>query len=675
MNNNTGQQKIYVDLEEEITTVIEQMRHVRVGDIVLVVPQHALLLQSVVNLKLLAQEAHKLKKNITIMTKDVDGAAFAQRAGIPVQPYVTEEEPYQSQHTSAKSTTDTVQQSTAQVAHEVRQARVQKRKSGRVHTVQSTVDTSQCTTNVPDVRAPRKVTHVEGIVQKKAPSREAHVQHSGSTQRQLSAPQNTHRTHTQEHQADNALAQYEKSLEEMHVQSTEKPFYQPQQRQVGTTAHPSQKKELSIKQRTYEKVPQHRVPASRAQHTKKKIKRKQKREAHVPGSAHFMLKGFICAGVTLIVMIVCVVVFPKTEITITPKDWHIDEYLDLTARTNQSVYDEDRRLIPARFVERDITFTKTFPATGRGDVTAQKAQGTIVIYNEYSEKPQPLVATTRFVSEDGVLFRLAKQTVVPGMKNGEAGKVEALVVADKNGAGGNIGPSRFTIPGFNGSPKKEKFYGVSEKSMVGGGAGGDGVALVTQADIDRAEAEMKTEVQSYIEEQLRAVLRPDSEVLLTAAMKSDTVRSEASVAPGTMGDDFMYEMTAHVAAVVFTQGDALAVMQSHLDGKVGQYDVTQLEVALDYDVADVNFDDQYIKMTVQGTADIASVVDVASFKADIAGKKHDALYGVIENTHGDTIEKISIDRVLPGFPSFIANKISRLESMTRVRVADEGSSE
>ncbi|PID52726.1 MAG: hypothetical protein CR972_00420 [Candidatus Moraniibacteriota bacterium] len=727
MGNNMEQQKIYIDIEEEITTVIEQLRHARMSNVVLVVPQHAVLLQSVVNLKLLAQEAQKLQKNIAIMTKDVDGAAFAERAGILTQPYVAEEELHQSvkQEVSENVTVQSQKQMRlhqSQYPHSQNmqqrrsQQKMQQRPQKRMQQQMQQQPLHQKTRQSPQSQIysytqqsqQQSQNHIRPQMQDsrmiKAEMRNdsQNMTYGNSSQKEVLvgssmqtgnvgndinrsiSHKNMEQRNVQENvvvpqprediQEDRALAQYEQSLEDMYTQSMQQQSYQPKQRQVGTTMHPTQQKDSFTQHAEHVSAVQHHVPSSRALKKSRKvnkIKQKRKKESQVSGSVHFVIKGFVYAGIMLVILIFCVLVLPKTLISVTPKDMHIDENMEMTVRTDQSVYDEDRRLIPARFVERDVTFTKTFASSGSGDVKAQKAQGTIMIYNEYNEKPQILVATTRFLAEDGTLFRLVKNATVPGMKNGEPGKVEALVVADEEGVAGNIGPSRFSIPGFDSSPKKGKFYGVSEKSMNGGGAGGNGVAVVTQEDIDRAEKEMNSEVNTYIQEQIEAVLRPNSEILLEKAIKKEIVRSEASVTSGTMGEEFMYEIVAHVKAIVFAQGDILAVIQSGVDEEMEQYDVEQMELTLSFDMIEIDFDNEQMKIKVRGVADIVTIVDLKSFKEDIIGKKHDELLEIIEEEYNDKIEKITIESVVPGFPAFIANRISRLGSMTDVRIVEE----
>jgi hypothetical protein len=103
----------------------------------------------------------------------------------------------------------------------------------------------------------------------------------------------------------------------------------------------------------------------------------------------------------------------------------------------------------------------------------KKASGQIVVYNAFSSKPQVLVKRTRFESQDGKIYRISKSITVPGAskENGKLvpGSIEVTVYADKAGEEYNIDFSDFTIPGFKGSPRYEKFYARSKTPMAGGG--------------------------------------------------------------------------------------------------------------------------------------------------------------------------------------------------------------
>jgi len=75
---------IYLEPDEEITSVIDKLKQSKADRLSLVVPREATLLQSVVNLKLLLKEAESLSKEIAIITADKIGRNLAAQVGITV---------------------------------------------------------------------------------------------------------------------------------------------------------------------------------------------------------------------------------------------------------------------------------------------------------------------------------------------------------------------------------------------------------------------------------------------------------------------------------------------------------------------------------------------------------------------------------------------------------------
>ena len=95
-----------------------------------------------------------------------------------------------------------------------------------------------------------------------------------------------------------------------------------------------------------------------------------------------------------------------------------------------------------------------------GEVAGGTSSGMVSIINNFS-KNQPLVARTRLLSKEGVLFRIAKGVTVPAK-----GSVQVAVYADKEGPTGDISPSTFTIPGLW-TGLQDKIYAKSETAMQG----------------------------------------------------------------------------------------------------------------------------------------------------------------------------------------------------------------
>src|SRR3989338_2119317 len=75
--------------------------------------------------------------------------------------------------------------------------------------------------------------------------------------------------------------------------------------------------------------------------------------------------------------------------------------------------------------------TQSVKSSGTKAVSAS-ASGTITVYNTQT-RSQALVATTRFQTPSGLIFRTPKAIVVPSAKGGAPGQLTITVVADKPG--------------------------------------------------------------------------------------------------------------------------------------------------------------------------------------------------------------------------------------------------
>lgn len=84
---------IYLEPDEEITSVIDKIKNAKAMSLGLVVPREATILQSVVNLRLLSREATALGKEIAIVTTDRIGRNLAVQVGLQVYSSIKEEKP------------------------------------------------------------------------------------------------------------------------------------------------------------------------------------------------------------------------------------------------------------------------------------------------------------------------------------------------------------------------------------------------------------------------------------------------------------------------------------------------------------------------------------------------------------------------------------------------------
>ena len=75
---------IYVDIEDDITSVIEKVKEAKASIVALVPPKRIGVLQSVVNLKLLQRAATSAKKRVVLITNDQALIGLAAGVAMPV---------------------------------------------------------------------------------------------------------------------------------------------------------------------------------------------------------------------------------------------------------------------------------------------------------------------------------------------------------------------------------------------------------------------------------------------------------------------------------------------------------------------------------------------------------------------------------------------------------------
>jgi len=163
-----------------------------------------------------------------------------------------------------------------------------------------------------------------------------------------------------------------------------------------------------------------------------------------------------------------------------------------------------------KLVVLDSSLSGEVTATGEKNVE-KKASGNIIIFNKYSSKPQKLIKRTRFETPNGKIYRIDKYVMVPGttIKNGKVtpGSVEVTVYADIPGEEYNTGLTDFTIPGFKGDPRFNKFYARSKTPIENGFSGV--VKIASDEDVLKVEEELQNSLKETLLMQARSQVPED----------------------------------------------------------------------------------------------------------------------------------------------------------------------
>lgn len=169
------------------------------------------------------------------------------------------------------------------------------------------------------------------------------------------------------------------------------------------------------------------------------------------------------------------------------------------------------------------------PASGQEEVQEQ-ASGQITIYNTL-DTSERLIKNTRFKSPSGLIFRITESVVVPAASGDTPGSVQATVFADQPGEEYNIGPSDFTVPGYEEGGYTELFDAITARSAAAMTGGFDGVTFVVEND---ALAEAKESIHAELREALTERVegeRPAGFVMLDGST-SFSYESQPSVEAG-----------------------------------------------------------------------------------------------------------------------------------------------
>lgn len=240
----------------------------------------------------------------------------------------------------------------------------------------------------------------------------------------------------------------------------------------------------------------------------------------------------------------------RATIEITTKESPIDVTLGMTFGEGADV--------PAVVTTTVLTLQDTFEPTGDKEVEGQ-ATGIITITND-SATPQPLVATTRFLSAEGILFRLFDGVTVPAN-----GSIEAEVYADQDGATGDIGPSTFTIPGLN-ATRQTQVYGNSTAPMTGGVRA---IGILSEPDIARAEEQLRAKAIEQISN-----LFTESSTDKTVLVNVVNIASESNEAVGDEISEFTVRADIELVAVQYDP----ALVRSYADASLKQREIDDTEV-------------------------------------------------------------------------------------------------
>ena len=352
----------------------------------------------------------------------------------------------------------------------------------------------------------------------------------------------------------------------------------------------------------------------------------------------YIIYFFIVLAAAMALYVVAYIL-PRAEIIITTKKsaWSFNDIIG--ASKDASNINLADRQIPAEIFKDIKTLTLFFPAYGKKYVE-RKAIGEVIIYNLYSSKPQSLTIGTRIESPDGKIFYLDKKITVPGAKIEEgkitASSIKAAVTAEKAGEEYNIAPvGKFTIVGFKGTAKYDKFYAVSNEAMKSGLA--KDVLFPTEEDAlaakEKTSAQLSEDMNNFLSSQFNDDFKVFEWSRIFSIMK-ENIDKEAD-----KNGNFLISIEGELKLIAFRESDVLKLMSEAAKQTLGQtFEIKNYN--LNYGIGQYNADIGKTTLKIEFNGEFWQPISVEVFKNSVINKKENDLKIFVFSIPG--VEKATI---------------------------------
>lgn len=583
----------YIEIDEEIIGAVGRLRKSTAVENVFVFPKRALILQSIINLKLLGREAEKLGKTITVMSQDEQGMRLAEKAGLRIEEY---HDAVLREHRQESDARFTVRHG-ENIPMPEKPAGDGLRRSTEIGS--SSFYGNQA---IDPVLSEKRI--VTPLPSQAAVSTPAQAEPRTLRIRNMSPTPQT------------AL----NSKRETGLPPAGPVAPSPQRMSTAVPSGVSDARKEKLRRLFQQPAePGLTPPRMSSPQPSENPSRSRARESSSSGSSW--------AWALTSLSVVAVIVFggyfflrPEAVVFVEPQAASQMIRLSLFGAAEGT---GETKSVPVRYISEEKTVRLTRPATGKDLGNAAKASGMITIVNNHSDAAQSLVATTRFETADGKLYRLVEGVTVPGVKEEGGkkvpGKADARVIADATGMSFNIASGSFKIPGFKGSPKYDSITAEVKSAFIGGGDGtGSNALSVAAADLDSAKEAALEEAKQAVFSGLRAGLG-DGEAILEKSFQAAVIGTPVAPAVGTVVEaGFEYEGRFQVRGFIISETGLRNIIDQETIESAG---VVLKPHAYDIGYGTVlsNFETKRVDFTVESKVSFQAPLEKEGLKKELLG--------------------------------------------------------
>ena len=337
---------------------------------------------------------------------------------------------------------------------------------------------------------------------------------------------------------------------------------------------------------------------------------------------HRKLTLILISSTVIVLLLAMLTLLGKAQVIIKPQREKISFELPVSVSANTAQLDTTLNQIPGQFLAFRSDVSKDFLATGEEELV-RKARGEITVFNNFNSDPQNLVASTRFESSKGLIFRIPRPISIPGAKliNGKLtpGSIAVEVIADKPGQEYNINADRFTIPGFAGTPKFEGFYAESTKPMMGGMVGLSKV--VTEIDFNSAKDAVTKEA---LNKSMESINNKKGHLQIIEPVTNEIISLKSTAEIDDSAEGFAIAATAEAKTIGFSTEDLLKLIEVSINKNSARV-LLKDGLKIDYKNTKFDFEKNVLNFTASVNGEAAAKIEEEKIIDGLLGLKQNKI--------------------------------------------------
>lgn len=534
-------EKIFIEIDDEITFIAEKVRSSLSDRVILVVPENSILLSSLVSMKLLAKEIVSSAKPCIIITKDSVGLSLSEKANLITveNPGDVNDEVWEKSITSLEN----AQREKQQKKNEL----LEKRHVAKVEQSEEEVKRVEEIVNQKERENINEVT----VVESKVVSEEKRLEQIEKKRPRRLAPK-LHSISDRFFAAGGDVTDFSEAKTQVVIDEIRDEGKNITNEIYNETKEDVQKEDIiDLTNKEEGNNTNKSIPI--LSNILAFIKTLKLPKINLKGlnldKSKLNLKIIIPVGIVLFLVvgtILSTTVFASATIKVSLKELELNVAQEVSGTLNTSQVDPVTLNIPIENLQMDLNESKSLETTTEKDVGVTKATGKVTLFNK-TDTPITVNSGTKVsikVGSTTYTYVTTALATVPSANqiSGTWGSREVAVSAENAGTSSNLANQNTTVMSVTGYASTSLVAIMNTGTSFSGGTSKK-TKIVSKADIDKLKKELTDSLKLRAKDEITTKFG-DNYLLLTTDPEFKIVSEKPSVAIGGEAASVDYEMVA-----------------------------------------------------------------------------------------------------------------------------------